>query len=80
VNHCPKCGGPADNGFDRQDPPQPYHCRKCEASADLAAENEMLKQALLIACEKMRRTAWNWELPQIEAWELLCQRKSQKLS
>ena len=28
-NTCPKCGGPADNGFDRCMPPNPYHCSKC---------------------------------------------------
>ena len=26
---CPKCGGEADNGFDRCLPPNPYHCTKC---------------------------------------------------
>lgn len=27
--HCPKCGGPADNGHDRSIPPNPYFCTKC---------------------------------------------------
>jgi hypothetical protein len=27
---CPSCGGPADNGFDRCLPPNPYYCSKCE--------------------------------------------------
>ncbi len=27
---CPSCGGPADNGFDRCSPPNPYYCSKCE--------------------------------------------------
>lgn len=30
VNGCPKCGGPADNGYDRCMPPNAYHCSKCE--------------------------------------------------
>ena len=29
--HCPKCGGPADNGHDRSIPPSPYWCTKCMA-------------------------------------------------
>lgn len=28
-SRCPKCGGEADNGHDRCDPPNPYHCTKC---------------------------------------------------
>lgn len=30
IDKCPKCGGPADNGFDRCIPPSPYYCTKCE--------------------------------------------------
>lgn len=30
INTCPQCGGNADNGFDRCDPPTPYVCTKCE--------------------------------------------------
>lgn len=30
INVCPKCGGYADNGFDRSYPPNPYHCSKCD--------------------------------------------------
>lgn len=26
---CPQCGGPADNGHDREYPPNPYLCRSC---------------------------------------------------
>ena len=33
VNICPKCGGDADNGFDRCLPPNPYYCSKCETAA-----------------------------------------------
>lgn len=29
LNVCPNCGGPADNGFDRCVPPNPYWCTKC---------------------------------------------------
>jgi len=28
---CPKCGGPADNGTDRELPPNVYLCTKCHA-------------------------------------------------
>ena len=30
LSECPKCGGPADNGHTRCDPPSPYYCTKCE--------------------------------------------------
>ena len=26
---CPSCGGPADNGHDREYPPNPYVCKTC---------------------------------------------------
>jgi uncharacterized protein with PIN domain len=29
LNRCPNCGGPADNGHDREVPPNPYWCSKC---------------------------------------------------
>ena len=29
---CPNCGGPADNGHDREVPPNPYWCSKCTES------------------------------------------------
>ena len=31
LSKCPECGGEADNGHDRCDPPNVYHCTKCEA-------------------------------------------------
>lgn len=31
LSRCPKCGGPADNGHDREVPPNPYYCTKCMA-------------------------------------------------
>lgn len=31
LSRCPKCDGPADNGYDREVPPNPYHCTKCMA-------------------------------------------------
>ena len=34
LTKCPKCGGPADNGFDRCYPPNAYYCSKCEAEND----------------------------------------------
>lgn len=30
LSTCPRCGGVADNGFDRSYPPVPYICTKCE--------------------------------------------------
>ena len=31
LSRCPKCNGPADNGHDREVPPNPYYCTKCMA-------------------------------------------------
>jgi hypothetical protein len=31
---CPKCGGPPDNGHDRELPPNPYLCTKCVANVE----------------------------------------------
>ena len=30
LTKCPSCGGPADNGHDRCDPPNVYECKECE--------------------------------------------------
>lgn len=38
LTKCPWCGGPADNGFDRCLPPNPYLCQKCSKS-DRAKRN-----------------------------------------
>lgn len=32
LTRCPNCGGPADNGHDREVPPNPYWCSKCTES------------------------------------------------
>lgn len=32
LSKCPQCGGPADNGHDRELPPNPYHCTRCTDS------------------------------------------------
>ncbi|TSE32092.1 hypothetical protein [Tepidimonas charontis] len=32
LTRCPNCGGPADNGHDREVPPNPYWCSKCSGS------------------------------------------------
>lgn len=29
LDNCPKCGGPADNGHDREVPPNAYFCKDC---------------------------------------------------
>ena len=34
LNICPGCGGPADNGHDRGDPPTPYYCSKCNRTKE----------------------------------------------
>ncbi len=34
ITKCPNCGGPADNGFSREIPPNPYWCTKCEQEID----------------------------------------------
>lgn len=31
LTKCPSCGGPADNGHDREFPPNVYACTKCSA-------------------------------------------------
>lgn len=33
LTKCPRCGGPADNGFDRCLPPTPYWCSRCSQEA-----------------------------------------------
>jgi hypothetical protein len=34
LSKCPKCGGPADNGHDRELPPNPYWCSTCSPKLD----------------------------------------------
>lgn len=51
INKCPGCGGEADNGHDREVPPNPYYCTKCEAApsqepvitSEDACEDEYIK-------------------------------------
>jgi len=38
---CPDCGGPADNGQDRELPPNTYSCTKCEAPDTMALARGM---------------------------------------
>ena len=33
ISKCPRCEGPADNGFDRSYPPEPYLCTKCDPTS-----------------------------------------------
>lgn len=35
ISKCPRCGGYADNGFDRCHPPSPYCCTKCQDIAPM---------------------------------------------
>ena len=34
LDTCPGCGGVADNGHDREFPPNPYYCTKCTEQAE----------------------------------------------
>ena len=34
LDTCPGCGGVADNGYDREFPPNPYYCTKCTEQAE----------------------------------------------
>ena len=34
ISKCPNCGGTADQGHDREDPPNPYYCTKCQKEMD----------------------------------------------
>lgn len=34
LDTCPGCGGVADNGHDREFPPNPYYCTKCSEQAE----------------------------------------------
>ena len=38
LSKCPMCGGPADNGHDRNLPPNPYLCTKCHAGLEAGAQ------------------------------------------
>jgi len=41
TDKCPRCGGPADNGFDRSWPePVPYHCTRCIEEAEKQFTND----------------------------------------
>ena len=37
---CPGCGGPADNGFSRSVPPDPYYCTKCDPDEKGQTQND----------------------------------------
>ena len=47
LDKCQRCGGPADNGHDREHPPNPYVCTRCSALLDAyrAGQEEMLERA-----------------------------------
>lgn len=38
LTKCPRCGGPADNGHDRELPPNVYACSKCTDEISEGAE------------------------------------------
>jgi DNA-directed RNA polymerase subunit RPC12/RpoP len=38
LSRCPTCGGPADNGYDRELPPDPYICSKCATAIEDGAK------------------------------------------
>lgn len=52
LSRCPKCGGPADNGHDREVPPNPYHCTKCMAWQTVPSDYPHSHQPLTI--ERLR--------------------------
>jgi len=46
----PCCGGPADNGHDRDDPPTPYYCSKCNRTKETPTER---------SCHDCELSEWN---------------------
>jgi hypothetical protein len=46
LSRCSNCGGVADNGHDRCDPPSAYFCKRCEAFPELVAEIRRLREVL----------------------------------
>lgn len=58
ITKCPKCGGPADNGFDRCYPPNPYYCTKCEET-DREAELLAVIRDLAAAARAPEGKQWN---------------------
>jgi len=47
LTKCPKCGGPADNGIDRCDPPSAYECTKCAERPDPLSDVEWVSTDLI---------------------------------
>jgi hypothetical protein len=58
LDTCPGCGGVADNGHDREFPPNPYYCTKCTEQA----EQEPVKIFFNLALRKM------WSGTEIQSW------------
>jgi hypothetical protein len=60
LDECPICKGPADNGHDRELPPNPYLCTKCENNPlvgrvmELEYKNQMLMEILERAADGYR--------------------------
>jgi len=46
LNICPGCGGPADNGHDRGDPPTTYYCSKCNRTKETSPERSYIAQVV----------------------------------
>lgn len=42
LSKCPRCCGPADNGHDREFPPNPYLCTRCEDIAWRTLETNLI--------------------------------------
>jgi len=55
LSKCPTCGGPADNGHDRCDPPNPYECSRCDPSGRDAVNNLTRKEGMKNAMKVVLR-------------------------
>jgi len=51
LSKCPGCGGPADNGHDRELPPNPYLCSKCEKDTTTMKKNTGGARSDVGACD-----------------------------
>lgn len=75
---CPGCGGYADNGFSRDEPPAPYFCTRCMekdedgSPPDRSETHRDCSESDRDTIANMRETVFDDELPieaRIVAWE-----------
>ena len=62
LSHCPKCGGPADNGHDRSIPPSPYFCTKCMAEPVQKPQRKPLTNKEIDRLTYEQWGVWNYPL------------------